>query len=163
MEPNFSRICLYFHISGCCDYFVYYNIPFQYIYSCTQRQFSQHHTHPNVLVLQHHLELFILLSFSLPAYILYLDINHHESDHIMSQHPLCTQLGCLPLAKFSHTTTSINHKGPFTWSHIPGDGNMIGIFERIFTSSSTATRLLLRIAHNNHVLVCLYHLLATAP
>ncbi|KAL5357457.1 hypothetical protein BJX96DRAFT_16419 [Aspergillus floccosus] len=70
----------------------------------------------------------------------------------MSQHPLCTQLGHLSLAKFSHTTTSLNHKGPFNWSHIPGDGNMIGIFERITTSPSTAKCLLLKIAHNNHVL-----------
>ncbi|EAU33644.1 predicted protein [Aspergillus terreus NIH2624] len=70
----------------------------------------------------------------------------------MSQRPFCTQLGHLPLAKFSHTTTSLKHKGPFNWSHIPGEGTMIGIFEKVSTSSSTATRLLLKIAHNNHVL-----------
>lgn len=126
------------------------------IYSSRQRHPPKHHTHFIVPVLQHHLDLFIRIPFSSPAHVLYINIRHSNSDYTMSQRPFCTQLGHLPLAKFSHTTTSLKHKGPFNWSHIPGEGTMIGIFEKVSTSSSTATRLLLKIAHNNHVLVCLY-------
>ncbi|KAL4970864.1 uncharacterized protein BDV14DRAFT_194650 [Aspergillus stella-maris] len=34
------------------------------------------------------------------------------------------------LAKFSYTTNSVNHRGPLAWSHVFGNGNIIGIFEK---------------------------------
>ncbi|KAL4895240.1 hypothetical protein BDV59DRAFT_200478 [Aspergillus ambiguus] len=63
-----------------------------------------------------------------------------------------TQLAQLSLAKFSHTTTSLNHKGPFNWSHLFSNGDILVIFERLSNSLSTTTRLLLRVTHNHDIL-----------
>ncbi|KAE8353726.1 hypothetical protein BDV28DRAFT_164739 [Aspergillus coremiiformis] len=51
-----------------------------------------------------------------------------------------TQLACLSLEKFSHTTTSVSHRGPFNWSHVFGHGDIICVFERHSKPTSLPTR-----------------------
>ncbi|KAL4873004.1 hypothetical protein BDV12DRAFT_161138 [Aspergillus spectabilis] len=41
-----------------------------------------------------------------------------------------TTLARFQLAKFSYCTTSINYRGPLPWSHVFGNGDMVGIFEK---------------------------------
>ncbi|KAL4780278.1 hypothetical protein BJX76DRAFT_338438, partial [Aspergillus varians] len=41
-----------------------------------------------------------------------------------------TTLARFQLAKFSYATTSVNHRGPMTWSHVFGNGDIIGTFEK---------------------------------
>ncbi|OOF99069.1 hypothetical protein ASPCADRAFT_42655 [Aspergillus carbonarius ITEM 5010] len=66
--------------------------------------------------------------------------------HPLSQQPPdCTTLARLSLAKFSHTTTSLNHRGPLHWSHVMGNGNLIGIFEKRTLTSFTPDRVLLKV------------------
>ncbi|KAL4734879.1 hypothetical protein BDV11DRAFT_174375 [Aspergillus similis] len=57
-----------------------------------------------------------------------------------------TTLARFQLTKFSYTTSSINHRGPLTWSHVFGSGNLYGIFESYAALSST--RVLFRVVHN---------------
>ncbi|KAL6232725.1 hypothetical protein BDW75DRAFT_13168 [Aspergillus navahoensis] len=51
------------------------------------------------------------------------------------QHRGPTTLASFQLAKFSYTTSSINHRGPLTWNHVFGNGNLSGIFESRATLS----------------------------
>lgn len=60
-----------------------------------------------------------------------------------------TQLACLSLAKFSHTTTSVSHRGPLHWNHIIGNGDIIGIFERFTVSDNV----LLKVFQGNNMIV----------
>ncbi|KAL5046902.1 hypothetical protein BDW71DRAFT_207053 [Aspergillus fruticulosus] len=69
----------------------------------------------------------------------------HLSTH--SQQPRePTTLARFQLAKFSYTTSSINHRGPLTWNHIFGNGNLSGIFETYAALSSV--RVSFRVVHN---------------
>ncbi|KAJ5646785.1 hypothetical protein N7490_003157 [Penicillium lividum] len=58
----------------------------------------------------------------------------------------------LPLTKFSHTTTTINHSGPLAWTHVNGDGDLVCILEQIHGERSVPPRLLLRVARNDGIL-----------
>lgn len=55
-----------------------------------------------------------------------------------------TQLAQLPLAKFSYTTTSLGHNGPLNWSHVIGDGELVGTFEK-WTALGSSGRVILKI------------------
>jgi hypothetical protein len=44
-------------------------------------------------------------------------------------------LGCFQLAKFSYAINSKTNKGPFSWSHVYGDSELVGVFRRDVTSS----------------------------
>ncbi|KAL4972070.1 hypothetical protein BDW66DRAFT_155062 [Aspergillus desertorum] len=69
----------------------------------------------------------------------------HRSTH--SQQPRePTTLARFQLAKFSYTTTSNNHRGPLTWSHVFGNGNLSGIFESHAALSSA--RVLFRVVRD---------------
>ncbi|KAL4943665.1 hypothetical protein BDV06DRAFT_221019 [Aspergillus oleicola] len=50
------------------------------------------------------------------------------------------------LAKFSYTTNSVNHRGPLTWNHVFGNGNLIGTFEKYM--SYLPGRILFRVLDN---------------
>jgi hypothetical protein len=69
----------------------------------------------------------------------------HRSTYSQQPHEPTT-LARFQLAKFSYTTLSINHRGPLTWSHVFGNGNLFGIFESYAALSST--RVLFRVVHN---------------
>ncbi|RAK97721.1 uncharacterized protein BO80DRAFT_481791 [Aspergillus ibericus CBS 121593] len=72
--------------------------------------------------------------------------------HPLSQQPPdSTTLARLSLAKFSHTTTSLNHRGPLHWSHVMGNGDLVGIFERRTMTNFTPDRILLKVigVHGN--------------
>lgn len=64
-----------------------------------------------------------------------------------------TQLACLSLAKFSHTTTSIGHNGPLNWSHIIGNGDIVGQIESHSASGLTPARVLLKVFRDYELLV----------
>ncbi|KAE8375011.1 hypothetical protein BDV26DRAFT_268771 [Aspergillus bertholletiae] len=63
-----------------------------------------------------------------------------------------TQLACLALAKFSYTTTSVSHRGPFNWSHIIGNGDITCLFERHAGSRLLYSRVLLKVMRDHDVL-----------
>lgn len=63
------------------------------------------------------------------------------------------QLACLSLAKYSYTTTSMSHRGPFNWSHIIGNGDIICIFERHAIPSPLYSRVLLKVMRDHDILV----------
>ncbi|KAB8262795.1 hypothetical protein BDV32DRAFT_120099, partial [Aspergillus pseudonomiae] len=63
-----------------------------------------------------------------------------------------TQLACLSLAKFSYTTTSISHRGPFNWSHIIGNGDITCIFERHATPAPLHSSVLLKVLRGHDTL-----------
>ncbi|KAL4764120.1 uncharacterized protein BDW70DRAFT_157240 [Aspergillus foveolatus] len=69
----------------------------------------------------------------------------HRSTYSQQPHEPTT-IARFQLAKFSYTTLSINHRGPLTWSHIFGNGNLFGVFESYAALSST--RVLFRVVHN---------------
>ncbi|BCR92657.1 uncharacterized protein ACHE_80557A [Aspergillus chevalieri] len=72
--------------------------------------------------------------------------------HPSQQAPELTQLACLPLAKFSHTTTSIGHNGPLNWTHIIGNGDIVGRIESHTVSGSTPARVLLKVFRDYELL-----------
>lgn len=63
------------------------------------------------------------------------------------------QLARLPLAKFSHTTTAVNHNGPLNWSHVFGNGDIIGIIESQATLATAPARVLLKVFRDYEILV----------
>ncbi|OQD74019.1 hypothetical protein PENDEC_c012G06772 [Penicillium decumbens] len=65
---------------------------------------------------------------------------------------IASQVARLPLAKFSHTTTSIDHSGPLSWIHVNGHGDLVCQLERFSGSSSTPSRLMLRVMNNHGIL-----------
>jgi hypothetical protein len=71
------------------------------------------------------------------------------------QHPQppIPQILRLPIAKFSHTTTLIDHVGPLTWNHVTGNGDMYCIFERFFNSGPMPSRLIQKVFRGDAVLV----------
>ncbi|CAK40610.1 uncharacterized protein BO96DRAFT_337468 [Aspergillus niger CBS 101883] len=69
------------------------------------------------------------------------------------QTPDSTVLTRLSLAKFSHTTTSLTHRGPLNWSHIMGNGDLTAIFEKRTMTSFTPDRVLLKVLRVHDSLV----------
>ncbi|RMJ22719.1 hypothetical protein PHISP_06402, partial [Aspergillus sp. HF37] len=63
-----------------------------------------------------------------------------------------SQLTRLPLAKFSFTTTSLGHNGPLNWSHVIGNGDLIGTFEKRSVAGSGSGRVILRISRELDIL-----------
>ncbi|PYH45060.1 uncharacterized protein BP01DRAFT_277779, partial [Aspergillus saccharolyticus JOP 1030-1] len=59
--------------------------------------------------------------------------------------PQGTSLARLSLAKFSHVTTTMNHRGPLNWGHIIGNNDLIAIFERSHVTGSMSDGLILKI------------------
>ncbi|KAJ5759344.1 hypothetical protein N7520_006500 [Penicillium odoratum] len=66
---------------------------------------------------------------------------------------IAPQRTCLPLTKFSHTTTTINHGGPLAWTHVNSDVDLVCILEQISGERSVPPRLLLRVARNDGILI----------
>ncbi|KAJ5720856.1 uncharacterized protein N7483_008790 [Penicillium malachiteum] len=64
-------------------------------------------------------------------------------------HPQITRL---PLAKFSHTTTTIDHGGLLSWNHINSTGDLTCILELLAGGGATLPRLVIRIARNDGIL-----------
>ncbi|PWY78315.1 hypothetical protein BO70DRAFT_294293 [Aspergillus heteromorphus CBS 117.55] len=75
-----------------------------------------------------------------------------------------TSLARLSLAKFSHSTTSFNHRGPLNWCHVMGNGDLTGIFERLPMTSFTPDRILLKVlrVHESLEEIDLTHLVIEA-
>lgn len=74
--------------------------------------------------------------------------------HAISSKPSeSSQIARLTLAKFSHTTTSINHSGPFSWTHIIGNGEIAAVFERLPILAPGATQTLLKVFQGYNLLV----------
>ncbi|PYH89159.1 hypothetical protein BO71DRAFT_444767 [Aspergillus ellipticus CBS 707.79] len=73
---------------------------------------------------------------------------HRPSQQPAEPNPLAR----LSLAKFSHTTNSINHRGPLNWCHIMGNGDLTVILERSTMTSFTPDRLLLKILRVHEIL-----------
>ncbi|KAJ0426360.1 hypothetical protein BJY00DRAFT_307228 [Aspergillus carlsbadensis] len=61
-----------------------------------------------------------------------------------------TTLGRFQLAKFSYAITSKANKGPFSWSHVYGDNELVGAFRR--DVSSSPERILFKITRNDSTL-----------
>ncbi|KAJ5899486.1 hypothetical protein N7495_004230 [Penicillium taxi] len=57
------------------------------------------------------------------------------------------------IAKFSYTSTSVDHSGPLAWTHVNTNGDLQCIFEKIAGSTLTGPpRLLLRVIRNDGIL-----------
>jgi hypothetical protein len=65
-------------------------------------------------------------------------------------HPSGTRL---PLAKFSYTTTPVDHPGPLSWSHINGNGDLVCIFDKFAATGSASSKTLMKVIRNDYVLV----------
>ncbi|PYI14227.1 hypothetical protein BO99DRAFT_312936, partial [Aspergillus violaceofuscus CBS 115571] len=64
-----------------------------------------------------------------------------------------TPLARLSLAKFSHVTTSLNHRGPLNWGHIIGNNDLAATFENSrATNSSSGSSILLRISRFHDIM-----------
>ncbi|KAJ5125802.1 hypothetical protein N7448_005116 [Penicillium atrosanguineum] len=72
---------------------------------------------------------------------------------LVPQPQIASQVARLPLAKFSHTATSIDHSGPLSWIHVNGHGDLVCLLDKFSGSSSTPSRLILRVVNNHGVLV----------
>lgn len=59
----------------------------------------------------------------------------------------------LSIAKFSNTTTLIDHIGPLTWNHITGNGDLYCIFEKFFDAGSVPSKLIQKVLRGDGVLV----------
>ncbi|KAJ6028504.1 hypothetical protein N7540_004080 [Penicillium herquei] len=64
-------------------------------------------------------------------------------------HPQITRL---PLAKFSHTTTAIDHGGLLSWNHINSTGDLTCILESLPGAGAILPKLIIRIARNDGIL-----------
>ncbi|KAJ6188496.1 hypothetical protein N7519_003404 [Penicillium mononematosum] len=58
----------------------------------------------------------------------------------------------LAIAKFSHTTTTIDHVGPLTWNHVPGNGDLACIFEKFLDSGSVPSRMIQKVVRGDGIL-----------
>ncbi|KAJ5328044.1 hypothetical protein N7452_008434 [Penicillium brevicompactum] len=56
------------------------------------------------------------------------------------------------IAKFSHTTTLIDHVGPLTWNHVTGNGELHCIFEKIADPSLVSSSLTQKVLRGNDML-----------
>ncbi|KAJ5849944.1 hypothetical protein N7455_009800 [Penicillium solitum] len=68
------------------------------------------------------------------------------------QPPIPPQVLRLPIAKFSHTTTAIDHVGPLTWNHVPGNGGLACIFEKFLDSGSMPSRMIQKVVRGDGIL-----------
>ncbi|KAJ5196115.1 hypothetical protein N7449_006594 [Penicillium cf. viridicatum] len=68
------------------------------------------------------------------------------------QPPIPPQVLRLPIAKFSHTTTAIDHVGPLTWNHVPGNGDLACIFEKFLDSGSMPSRMIQKVVRGDGIL-----------
>ncbi|KGO69252.1 hypothetical protein PITC_095740 [Penicillium italicum] len=68
------------------------------------------------------------------------------------QPPLPPQITRLAIAKFSHTTTAIDHVGPLTWNHVPGNGHLACIFEKFLDSESVPSRMIQKVVRGDGIL-----------
>ncbi|KAJ5956035.1 hypothetical protein N7501_010314 [Penicillium viridicatum] len=68
------------------------------------------------------------------------------------QPPIPPQVLRLPIAKFSHTTTAVDHVGPLTWNHVPGNGDLACIFEKFLDSGSMPSRLIQKVVRGDGIL-----------
>ncbi|KAJ6127093.1 hypothetical protein N7523_002705 [Penicillium sp. IBT 18751x] len=68
------------------------------------------------------------------------------------QHQIASQVARLPLAKFSHTTTSIDHSGPLSWIHVNGTEGLVCLLDKFSGGPSTPSRLILRVVNNQGIL-----------
>ena len=59
----------------------------------------------------------------------------------------------LSVAKFSHTTTLIDHVGPLTWNHVTGNGDLYCIFEKFPGAGSVPSKLIQKVIRGDVVLV----------
>ena len=59
----------------------------------------------------------------------------------------------LPLAKFSHTATSIGHNGPLNWNHIIGNGDLELILEKNKANGDLSGRNRLKVIQDHHTWV----------
>lgn len=100
------------------------------------------------------------LNLSLPVYFLFHPISlpdflspvfkMNQSTSVSNQ----PQITRLSLAKFSHTTTTIDHTGPLLWNHVNNtNGDLACILELFMGSPSTPARLIIRVARNDGILV----------
>lgn len=78
--------------------------------------------------------------------------------HLQPLQPHIPQILRLTIAKFSHTTTAIDHNGPLTWNHVTGHGDLVCIFEKLQDATSTPARLIQRVVRGDVILVPPYHL-----
>lgn len=67
------------------------------------------------------------------------------------------QLARLPLAKFSHTTTSTGHSGPLNWTHIIGNGDIIGVLDNYPVVGLAPARTVLKVFRDYEILVRVRH------
>ena len=75
---------------------------------------------------------------------------HHPTSHSTNSHSQATRLS---LAKFSHTTTAIDHSGPLSWIHVNSNGDLACILENFSSCTSNTASLFLRVVRNDGILV----------
>ncbi|KGO41139.1 hypothetical protein PEX1_021320 [Penicillium expansum] len=68
------------------------------------------------------------------------------------QPPIPPQVYRLAIAKFSHTTTAIDHVGPLTWNHVPGSGDLACIFEKFLDFGSVPSRMIQKVVRGDGIL-----------
>lgn len=73
---------------------------------------------------------------------------------LVPEQQIASQVARLSLAKFSHTTTSIDHSGPLSWIHVNGRGDLVCLLDKFSGSPSTPSRLILRVLNIHGILVC---------
>ncbi|KAJ5773205.1 hypothetical protein N7457_008101 [Penicillium paradoxum] len=67
------------------------------------------------------------------------------------QPPIHPQVLRLAIAKFSHTTTAIDHVGPLNWTHVQGNGDLTCCFEKFLDSGSVPSRLILNVLRGDGI------------
>lgn len=77
---------------------------------------------------------------------------------LISHHPgQSVQLARLVLAKFSHTTTSVEYNAPLSWHHLVGQGDLVAVFEKRRVTAPETNHVheqtLLKVIRNREVLV----------
>ncbi|KAJ5435114.1 hypothetical protein N7491_005709 [Penicillium cf. griseofulvum] len=68
------------------------------------------------------------------------------------QPPIPPQVTRLAIAKFSHTTTAIDHVGPLTWNHIPGNEDLECIFEKFLDSGPVPSKMIQKVVRGDGIL-----------
>ncbi|QQK42520.1 hypothetical protein Pdw03_6421 [Penicillium digitatum] len=58
----------------------------------------------------------------------------------------------LAIAKFSHTTTAIDHVGPLTWNHVPGKVDLVCIFEKFLNLESVPSKMIQKVVRGDSIL-----------
>lgn len=59
----------------------------------------------------------------------------------------------LAIAKFSYTTTTIDHVGPLAWNHVSGNGDLACVFEKFLDSGSVPSRVIQKVIRGDGILV----------